>query len=90
MPLIDELQITLKDFLPDRSDATIIRDGRGVIAMVSDRLFTALTTYAADHRLRFNSVVAQLHAEVHGKTAAKIAPARTGRHAVAKPSKGDR
>ena len=39
MPLVNQFEITLKDFLPDRFDGMIVRNGRGTVAMVSNRLY---------------------------------------------------
>ena len=77
MSLVNQFQISLKDFLPDRSDGTIITDqGRGTTTTVSDRLYAKLRAYAGDNRLPLDSVVHQLREEIH-RTSAPGQPGAT-------------
>jgi hypothetical protein len=66
MSLVNQFEITLKDFLPDRSDAMVItdRDG-GTITTVSNRLYARVRAYADDIRIPLDNVVDRLRAEIH-------------------------
>jgi hypothetical protein len=63
MSLVNQLGITLKDFLPDDpSDGKFITDaGRGA----TTRPYTQLKAHAADKRLPLHSVAEQLPDEIH-------------------------
>jgi hypothetical protein len=66
MSLVNQFEITLKDFLPDRSDGMTIADqDRGTTATVSKRLYVILRAYAADNQVPLGSVVEQLREEIH-------------------------
>src|SRR4051794_10833285 len=65
MSLVNQFEITLKDFLPDRSDGMIIKDDRGTVAIVSERLFEKINNYAVANQLPRSSVVEQLREEIH-------------------------
>ena len=70
MPLIDDLQVTLKDLLPDRSDGMMITDrDRGTTTVVSYRLYARLRAYADENRLALAKLVEQLREEIHRGTA---------------------
>jgi hypothetical protein len=66
MPLVNQFEITLKDFLPDRSDAKIIADPDRVSSTtVSGRLYHKLTTYADEMQLTLGAVVDHLREQIH-------------------------
>jgi hypothetical protein len=66
MALVNQFQITLKDFLPDQSYGKIIVDrGSGTSTAVSNRLFAKLTDYAKAYQLTLGAVVEQLREEIH-------------------------
>jgi hypothetical protein len=69
MSLVNQFEITLKDFLPEPPIRTI-SDRAGPVAIVSDRLFAKLNDYAADNQLRLSAVVQQLRDEIHRQPAA--------------------
>ena len=87
MSLVNQFEITLKDFLPDRSDGMIITDRtRRTTTTVSNRLYARLKAYADDNQLPFHSVVEQLRKEIHQPPVATIDPTASQQ----KFTKGDR
>jgi hypothetical protein len=72
MSLVNQLELTLKDLLPDPRDGKFITDGaRGTTITVSNRLYAALRAYADQKRLPLWRVVAQIREEVHAQPIAK-------------------
>jgi hypothetical protein len=69
MPLIDELQISLKDLMPAERPVRLINDRRGPVAIISERLFARLENYAAHHHRPLSYVVEELREEIHRKMA---------------------
>jgi hypothetical protein len=69
MPLMDELQISLKDLMAAERPVRLIADRRGPVAIISDRLFARLRNYADSHHTPMSSVVEQLRDEIHRKMA---------------------
>jgi len=66
MSLVNQFEITLKDFWPDCSDGMIITGRHHRTATtVSNRLYARLKAYADDNQLPFHSVVEQLREEIH-------------------------
>ena len=66
MSLLKELEVTLKDFLPELSDGMVITDPRrGTAVAVSGRLYSRLKAYADQHQFSLQAVVERLRAEVH-------------------------
>jgi hypothetical protein len=67
MPLIEELQISWKDFLAEARPAgrVIISDKRGPVAIVNNSLYGKLQDYAANHQIPLGAVVEQLREEIH-------------------------
>jgi hypothetical protein len=59
---IDDLQITLKDFLPEPSDRKVISDRSGAAAIVRADLLVKLKDYSAANQVPLSPVVDQLHA----------------------------
>src|ERR1700738_3370082 len=71
MSLVNQFEITLKDFLPDLSDGMIIADRtRRTTTTVSNRLYARLRAYADDNQLPLGAVVDQLRDEIHQQPAA--------------------
>jgi hypothetical protein len=69
MPLIDELEISMKDLMPTERPVRLINDPRGPVAIISARLFSRLRDYADSHHTPLSHVVEQLRDEIHGKVA---------------------
>ena len=66
MSLVNQFEITLKDFLPYLEDGKTITDReRGTTTTVSNRLYTELRAYADQKQLRLSQVVTQLREEIH-------------------------
>jgi hypothetical protein len=65
--LIEELQISWKDFLSEARPAgrMIISDRRGPITIVDRSVYGKLQTYATAHRIPIGAVVEQLRDEIH-------------------------
>ena len=70
MALVDDLQITLKEFLPDAPDRRLISDPSGPVAFVGSRLHDNLQNYAAARHVAVKSVVDQLRTEIRQHTMA--------------------
>jgi hypothetical protein len=70
MSLVNQFEITLKDFWPDCSNGVIItgRHDRTATA-VSNRLYAKLKAYADDNQLAFHAVVEQPSEEIHRSSA---------------------
>jgi hypothetical protein len=87
MSLVNQFEITLKDFWPDHSDGIFVTDrDRGTTTTISRRLYAKLKAYAKDNQLSFDTVVQQLRDEIHREPAANKAPTAMTR----KFAKGDR
>src|SRR6267378_3933358 len=87
MSLVNQFEITLKDFWPDCSDGMIITGRHHRTATtVSNRLYARLKAYADDNQLPFHSVVEQLREEIHQQPIATIDPTASQQ----KFAKGDR
>ena len=87
MSLVNQFEITLKDFLPDRSEGMIITDrDRGTTTTVSNRLYARLRAYADANRIPLDTVVEQLREEIHQQPIATIDPTASQQ----KFAKGDR
>jgi hypothetical protein len=65
MSLIEELQVSLKDFLPG---TRLVTGNIGPIAMVSDRLFLKLQTYSRLRGISVAAAIEQLRDEVQRLT----------------------
>jgi hypothetical protein len=66
MPLIEELQISLKDLWPEPTGGKLIRDrSSAASAVVSGRLLSRMMNYAADKQIDLASVIDQLRDEIH-------------------------
>jgi hypothetical protein len=64
--LVNQFKITLRDFLPDPSDGTVIIDRASFTSTtVSNRLYAELSAYADANKLPLDDVVAQLREEIH-------------------------
>jgi predicted DNA-binding ribbon-helix-helix protein len=70
MSLVNQFEITLKDFLPARHTGIIIKGGRRTTTVLSNRLYRSLRAYAYDDQLPLTSVIEQLRDEIHGKPVA--------------------
>lgn len=67
MPLVNQYEITLRDFLPTQADAKVIADRTlGTTITVSIRLYAMLTAYADQNQVPLGDVVAPLREEVQG------------------------
>jgi hypothetical protein len=64
VPLVEELQVSLKDLLPQEG-VVLTNDKGGAIATVSERLYKELKRYAATNRLPLITVLGQLRNEIH-------------------------
>ena len=65
MSLVNQLEITLKDFWPDPSNGIIIIfPNRGTSVTVSKRLNRRLSDYAWENKVPLHSVIEQLRAEI--------------------------
>jgi hypothetical protein len=72
MSLVNQFEITLKDFLPDLSDGMIITDrGRRTTTTVSNRLYARMRAYADDNQIPLDTVVDQLRNEIHQESTPK-------------------
>jgi hypothetical protein len=73
MSLVDQFEVTLKDFWPDHSDAMFVTDrDRGTTTTISRQLYAKLRAYAEDNRLPFDAVVQQLRDEIHSEPIPKM------------------
>jgi hypothetical protein len=71
MSLVNQFEITLKDFWPGRSDQMFVTDwDRGTTTTISRRLYAKLKAYAQENRLPFDSIIQKLHE--------KFTPSRIG------------
>ena len=64
MSLINDLDISLKDFLPEHP-GRIVADSTGPIAFVSVQLFARLREHAVLRGMSVSSVVHQVRDEIH-------------------------
>jgi hypothetical protein len=64
MSLVEELHVSLKDFLPEKGVTVTYGEGPAV-TIVSLRLHQELKRYAETNCLSLGAVIAQLHHEVH-------------------------
>ena len=88
MLLVNQFEVTLKDFVPKVSDGKVITDRiRGTTTTVSDRLYTRMRAYAIDNELPLDAVVRQLRDEIHSDARAENDPTMT---TTRKFGKGDR
>jgi len=69
VPLVDEMNITLKDFLPEHGDMCVIMQGGRTSAIVSRHLYRELRDYADSHNMTVAAALARLRNEVHGELA---------------------
>ena len=67
MPLIEDLGLSLKDFLP-QDGARVIRDRSGRVALISTRLHDELQAHAVRNGIPLGAVIEQLRDEVHEVT----------------------
>jgi hypothetical protein len=78
MTLVNQFQVTLKDFWPDHPDRMFVTDrDRGTTTTISRRLYAELKAYAQENQLPYDSVVQQLHDEIHAETIAGNIPTTT-------------
>jgi hypothetical protein len=64
MSLVEELSVSLKDFLPPARSHLINHEGHPV-AVVSDRLYQKLSDYAEKNRMTIRAVIDKLRAEIY-------------------------
>jgi len=64
MSLVEELGISLKDFLPPARSHLINHDGLPV-AVVSERLYQKLKDYGEKNKVTIRSVIDKLRAEIY-------------------------
>ena len=65
MLLVDELNITLRDFLPEHGDMCVITEGGRTSAIVSRRLYRKLRDYADAQNMTVAAALARLRDQVH-------------------------
>jgi hypothetical protein len=72
MSLVNQFQITLKDFLPELSDGLLITDPRrGTPTAVSGRLYANLKAYVDQYQFSIHAVLEQLRQEIHSQPTAE-------------------
>ena len=64
MSLVEELGVSLRDFLPPARAHLISHDGHPV-AIVSERLYQKLQDYANKNRIPIREVLERLRTEIH-------------------------
>lgn len=64
MSLVEELSVSLKDFLPPARSHLINHDGLPV-AVVSERLYQKLKDYAEKNKMPIRAVIDKLRGEIH-------------------------
>jgi hypothetical protein len=68
MSLVNQFEVTLKDFWPAHSDGMFVTDrDRGTTTTISRRLYAKLKTHAESSQLPFDAVVQQLRDEIHSE-----------------------
>jgi hypothetical protein len=75
MSLVNQFEVTLKDFWPDDSDRMFVTDReRGTTTTISRRLYAKLKAHAETIQLPFDAVVQQLRDEIHSDPITSNAP----------------
>jgi hypothetical protein len=69
MSLVNQFQISLKDYLPIRRNGHYGPSSRPTTTTVSNRLYAKLRAYADESRLPLDPVVEQLREEIHHTSA---------------------
>ncbi len=64
MRMLDELEVTLKDFVP-KNGGKLISLGNGGEAVISDGLYNKLQGYARQHAMPLGKAFEQLRNEIH-------------------------
>jgi hypothetical protein len=68
MSLVNQFEVTLKDFWPGHSDRMFVTDrDHGTTTTISRRLYAELKAYALENQLRFDSVIQTLRDEIHSE-----------------------
>jgi hypothetical protein len=68
MSLVNQLEVTLKDFWPHDSDRMFVTDhNRGSTTTISRQLYAKLKAHAESSKLPFDAVVQQLRDEIHAE-----------------------
>jgi len=78
MSLVNQFEVTLKDFWPDQWDRMFVTDrDRGTTTTISRRLYARLKAHAESSQQPFSAVVQKLRDEIHAELSAGSDPIRT-------------
>jgi hypothetical protein len=78
MSLVNQFEVTLKDFWRDHSDRMFVTDrDRGTTTTISRRLYAKLKDHAESSQLPIDAVIQKLRDEIHAEPTAGNTPTTT-------------